>query len=134
MGSIARDKWARTPADVAPLEKWITMPQAAAILGLTKQSVYRLVFETGEIEHVRRIGDGKHVVYVLYSPEIEAVGVARRQAEELAARLEDKRERIMTPNLKLREWAWEHGCPQLSGTGRIPAEVRDADDAAHATT
>lgn len=68
--------------NVPILEEWVTLPTAAQMLGVTKQTVHNMV-AAGKFPSVHTIsGTGKRNIYVVRRAEVFDVRAARQQATD----------------------------------------------------
>lgn len=68
--------------DVPRMAGWVTSEEAAAILGVTKQMVHRLI-RSNKLKSTRRLGDAKPVYAI---SEVEVYGLKAARAAEREAR------------------------------------------------
>lgn len=72
--------------DLPELEGWLTLPEAAKLLGLTRQRVYQMV-QVGTLKSVMKLGDKP--TYIIRKAEIEPLVQARlSDTRKLLAQLE----------------------------------------------
>jgi hypothetical protein len=65
------------PADAPRLTEWLTPTEAAAIFGISRQSVNDMI-KTGEFETLHLIGSGNRPQYVIRRDEVERIKASRR--------------------------------------------------------
>lgn len=63
------------------LEEWCTTEEAAAMLGVTKQAVHKML-KNGEFKSARALG--AKPIYVLGRAEVEGIALRRRAAQQAA--------------------------------------------------
>lgn len=83
--------------DVPQLTEWMTLPSAAEVLGVTKQTVHNMV-STGKLKSVHTLSAGKkRPLYVVRRSEIEQVFATRKRAVETLLEQQAEREAALLP-------------------------------------
>lgn len=68
----------RTGADAPRLENWISVAEAQQILGVgARQTVSRMVFESGQLQHARKIGEHDQPMLLLLEKEVRQLAGLR---------------------------------------------------------
>jgi excisionase family DNA binding protein len=65
------------PTDAPRLTEWLTPTEAAAIFGISRQSVNDMI-KNGEFETLHLIGPGSRPQYVIRRDEVERLKATRR--------------------------------------------------------
>ena len=79
--------------DVRQLEGWVTFPEAAEALGISKQGMHKLVFESPNApftsSEVKRLGAGPKPVYLLLRGALDRVRAERSGSTGRVSRTKD---------------------------------------------
>lgn len=62
---------------VPPLEGWVTVAQAAELLGITRQAVHKKILD-GTLQSARRLGSVSKPIFILEVGEIDDLVGARK--------------------------------------------------------
>jgi excisionase family DNA binding protein len=65
------------PADAPRLTEWLTPTEAAAIFGISRQSVNEMI-QAGEFESLHLVGPARRPQYVISRTEVERIKATRR--------------------------------------------------------
>ncbi len=65
-------------ADIPVLDGWVTITEAAGILGFTRQYCYRLA-QNGYFDSIHRLGES--ATFVISTAELEAVKTLRKNSD-----------------------------------------------------
>lgn len=121
--------------DAPELPDWITTLQAAPLLGMASQpGVYKLVFNSRRLQHVRRVGGQGAPTVLLYLPEVTAL--AKQRAEEakghaVVHQRETERKAAKAYRMQVREWLRDQGVIISNFTSPTPEQFQMF-EAAHA--